>query len=42
MTDEELSGALQGSAMRRAKVSGMRRNLRVAAENVRRSKEVRK
>jgi epoxyqueuosine reductase len=34
MTDEELGGALRGSAMRRAKVSGMRRNLQVAGENV--------
>ena len=34
MMDEELSGALRGSAMRRTKVSGMRRNLQVATENL--------
>jgi epoxyqueuosine reductase len=33
LTDEELSRALQGSAMNRAKVSGVRRNLQVAEEN---------
>jgi epoxyqueuosine reductase len=35
MTDDELSEALRGSAMRRAKVSGLRRNLHVARRNVR-------
>jgi epoxyqueuosine reductase len=34
MTDEELGNALHGSAMRRARVSGMRRNLQVAAGNI--------
>ena len=34
MTDAALSGALRGSAMRRTKVGGLRRNLGVAGENV--------
>jgi len=34
MTDEELSVLLRGSAMRRTKVSGLRRNLQVALRNV--------
>jgi epoxyqueuosine reductase len=35
MTDEELTEALRGSAMRRAKTSGLRRNLQVARRNLR-------
>jgi epoxyqueuosine reductase len=34
MTDEELSVSLRRSAMRRTKVSGLRRNLQVAARNL--------
>jgi hypothetical protein len=34
MTDAALSGALRGSAMRRTKVGGLRRNLGVAVENI--------
>jgi epoxyqueuosine reductase len=33
MSDEELNGALRGSAMRRAKPDGLRRNVRVALAN---------
>ena len=33
MTDDELAGALQGSAMRRTKISGLRRNLDIAIRN---------
>ncbi len=33
MTDDELAGALQGSAMRRTKISGLRRNLEIAIRN---------
>jgi len=33
MSDDQMSAALQGSAMRRAKVSGIRRNVEVAARN---------
>jgi epoxyqueuosine reductase len=33
MTDDELGEALQGSAMRRTKISGLRRNLEIAATN---------
>ncbi len=36
-TDEELSEALQGSPMRRTKVQGLRRNVTVELENVRRT-----
>jgi epoxyqueuosine reductase len=36
MSDRELEEALEGSAMRRAKVSGLRKNLAVALENSRR------
>ena len=32
-TDAELAAALKGSAMRRTKVQGLRRNLRIAADN---------
>jgi epoxyqueuosine reductase len=32
-SDEELAGALRGSAMSRAKIEGLRRNVRVALEN---------
>jgi epoxyqueuosine reductase len=34
MTDEELGVSLRRSAMRRTKVSGLRRNLQVAARNL--------
>jgi epoxyqueuosine reductase len=37
MSDEALGAALEGSAMTRAKVSGMRRNIAVAYENARRN-----
>jgi epoxyqueuosine reductase len=37
MTDDELGGALSGSAMRRAKPAGLRRNIAVAVENSRQS-----
>jgi epoxyqueuosine reductase len=37
MSDQEIGGALQGSAMRRAGVSGLRRNLAVALEGSRRA-----
>jgi epoxyqueuosine reductase QueG len=33
MTDAELADALRGSAMRRAKSDGLRRNVSIAAEN---------
>jgi epoxyqueuosine reductase len=33
MTDDQMTTALEGSAMRRAKLSGVRRNLQVAARN---------
>jgi epoxyqueuosine reductase len=36
MSDEELREAMRGSAMKRTKVAGLRRNLAVALENVRR------
>jgi epoxyqueuosine reductase len=36
MSDQELAEAVQGSAMRRARVTGLRRNLAVALENSRR------
>jgi epoxyqueuosine reductase len=39
MSDQELAEALQGSAMRRAGVTGLRRNLVVALENSRRRLE---
>jgi hypothetical protein len=35
MSDDELRAGLKGSAMKRAKVEGLRRNLDVAGENVR-------
>lgn len=35
MSDEELRGAMRGSAMQRTRVSGLRRNLSVALENLR-------
>ncbi len=38
-TDEELQANLRGSAMRRTKVTGLRRNLAIAAENVGRTQE---
>ena len=39
LSDEELGRAMKGSAMGRAKVSGMRRNLQVAVENIGRSED---
>ena len=33
MTDDELRGAVRGSAMQRAKTEGLRRNFAVAADN---------
>jgi epoxyqueuosine reductase QueG len=33
LSDAELSAALEGSAMQRAEVSGLRRNITVALEN---------
>jgi epoxyqueuosine reductase QueG len=35
MSDDELRRAMRGSAIRRTKVSGVRRNLSVALENLR-------
>jgi epoxyqueuosine reductase len=35
LSEDQLAAALEGSAMSRAKVDGMRRNLRLAVENVR-------
>jgi epoxyqueuosine reductase QueG len=32
-SDAELAGALKGSAMRRTKVQGLRRNVRIALDN---------
>jgi epoxyqueuosine reductase len=40
MSDEELSRALEGSAMRRAKASGLRRNLQAAMDNIDESTDV--
>jgi epoxyqueuosine reductase len=34
-TDEELAGAMKGSAMRRTKVRGLRRNIEIALQNAR-------
>ena len=34
MSDDELRRAMRGSAMQRTKVSGLRRNLSVALENL--------
>ena len=39
-SDAELGAAMRGSAMRRAKVAGLRRNLDVAAENAAQAHEV--
>lgn len=36
MSDQELQRAMRGSSMRRTKVAGLRRNLQIALENVRR------
>ena len=33
MSDQELTAALRGSAMQRAKVSGLRRNVAIAQRN---------
>ena len=37
MTDDELRSALAGSAMKRARLEGLRRNITVAAENMKRT-----
>ncbi len=37
MSDDEIRTALRGSPMKRAKVEGLRRNVDVALENVRRT-----
>jgi hypothetical protein len=37
MTDAELQGSLRGSAMKRAKAAGLRRNFETARENADRS-----
>jgi epoxyqueuosine reductase QueG len=34
MSDDDLKKELKGSAMRRAKAEGLRRNVRIALENV--------
>jgi epoxyqueuosine reductase QueG len=37
LTDDELRVAVRGSAMKRAKIAGLRRNIEVAVENAERT-----